>query len=212
VKRISYELHGVDQCLGGFFAYLKHHNLYDNSIIVVTADHGDATGELGRYSHSTAIYPEIMRVPMIIHLPKNLRGKLVYDNQALATLTDITPSIYYLLGHRPVVADEMFGHPLFTETEAELRSYHRDDIFFASDVRAAYGILADNGRYFYATYDSPAQSYLYDLAIDPNGTQDVLNPALKTQYDQRIIAHLKEIAAFYGYRPKMGALLAAKNN
>ena len=212
VNRIAYEVHGVDQCLGGFFAYLKQHNLYDNSIIVVTSDHGDATGDFGRYSHSTSIYPEIMRVPIIIHLPKNQQGKLVYDDQALATLTDITPSIYYLLGHRPIVANAMFGHPLFTETEAELHSYHRDDIFFASDVRAAYGILAGNGRYFYATYDSPAQSYLYDLANDPDGTQDILTPALKIQYDQQIIEHLQAIAGFYGYRPKLGTLLAARRD
>ena len=105
----------------------------------------------------------------------------------------------------------MFGHPLFTETAAELHSYHRDDILFASDVRAAYGILADDGRYFYATYDAPAQSYLYDLANDPQGTKDILTPALKSQYDQRIVEHLKEIAAFYGYRPKLGALLSDKN-
>jgi hypothetical protein len=140
-----------------------------------------------------------------------VRGELVYDDQALATLTDITPSLYYLLGHRPIVANAMFGHPLFAETEDELHSYRRDDIFFASDVRAAYGILAGNGRYFYATYDSPAQSYLYDLASDPNGTQDILNPALKTRYDQRIIEHLQTVASFYGYKPKLGTLLAARN-
>ena len=212
IDRIAYEVHGVDRCLGGFFAYLKQHNLYDNSIVVVTADHGDATGELGRYSHSTSVYPEIMHVPIIFHLPKNLQDKLVYDDQALATLTDITPSIYYLLGHRPIMANAMFGHPLFTDTAAELHSYHRDDIFFASDVRAAYGILTDNGRYFYATYDSPDQSYLYDLQNDPNGTQDILTPALKIRYDQRIIEHLQEVAAFYGYRPRLGTLLAAKGN
>jgi Sulfatase len=211
INRIAYEVHGVDQCLGGFFTYLKHRNLYDNSIIVVTADHGDATGDFGRYSHSTSIYPEIMRVPIIIHLPKKLQGKVVYDEQALATLTDITPSIYYLLGHRPVVASGLFGHPLFTETEAELHSYRRDDIFFASDVHAVYGLLGANGRYFYATYDSPAQSYLYDLGNDPNGTKDILTPALKIQYDQRIIEHLQAIAGFYGYRPKLGGLLAARN-
>ena len=105
----------------------------------------------------------------------------------------------------------MFGHPLFTETEAELHSYHRDDIFFASDVHAVYGLLTGNGRYFYATYDSPAQSYLYDLASDPNGTRDILTTALKIQYDQKIIEHLQMVAGFYGYRPKLGTLLTARN-
>jgi len=55
--RISYEVHWVDQCLGRFFDYLKQRGMYDNSIIIVTSDHGDATGELGRTSHSLTIWP-----------------------------------------------------------------------------------------------------------------------------------------------------------
>ena len=110
-----------------------------------------------------------------------------------------------------MVANAYFGHSLLAESPAELEKNRRSEIFFASDVKAVYGILADNGRYFYATYDSPAQSYLYDLANDPNGTNDILTPALKQQYDQRIIDHLQGVANFYGYRPKLGSLLTAKN-
>ena len=71
--RISYEVHWVDKCLGEFFSYLKQRGMYDNSIIIVTSDHGDATGEFGRMSHSTSIWPEVMRVPLIIHLPSKMR-------------------------------------------------------------------------------------------------------------------------------------------
>ena len=94
---------------------------------------------------------------------------------------------------------------------AELDSYHRDELLVASDERAVYGILADNGRYLYATYDSPAKSYLYDLAGDPVGIHDVLTPALKKDYDERIIEHLQAIGDFYGYKPGLGRLLAAGN-
>jgi hypothetical protein len=114
-----------------------------------------------------------------------------------------------LLGHRHIVRNPLFGHPLFTETLEELHSYHRDELFMASDVRAAYGILWDNGRYFYATYDSPAQSYLYDLLKDPNGEHDILTETLKKQFDTRVIAHLHEIADFYGYKPGIGSLLTS---
>jgi hypothetical protein len=209
VNRIAYEVHQVDACMGGFFAYLKQRNLYDNSIIIVASDHGDATGEYGRYSHSLSIYPEIIRVPLIIHVPKNLREAVVYDDTRVSTLTDIAPSLYYLLGHRPVVANAMFGHPLFMQSQAELDSYHRNELFIASDERAVYGILAANGRYLYATYDSPANSYLYDLAADPVGIHNVLTPALKKDYDERIIQHLQAIGDFYGYKPRLGTLLAA---
>jgi hypothetical protein len=207
--RISFELHQVDDCLGGFIGWLKARGLYDNSIIVVTSDHGDATGEFGRNSHSLVIYPEIMRVPLIVHLPKTMRERFLQDDQRVSALIDITPSLYYLLGHRPIVRNPLFGHPLLMETLDELRSYHRDDLFMASDVRAAYGVLADNGRYFYATYDSPAESYLYDLVGDPNGEHNILTSALKKHYDQQVIEHLHEIADFYGYKPGIGSLLGS---
>lgn len=207
--RISFELHQVDECMGGFLGWLKARGLYDNSIIIVTSDHGDATGEFGRNSHSLVIYPEIMRVPLIVHLPKSMQGKYVHDDERVSALIDMTPTLYYLLGHRPIVSNPLFGHPLLMESAEELHRYHRDDLFMASDVRAAYGVLADNGRYFYATYDSPAQSYLYDLAQDPNGEHNVLTDALKKHYDERVIEHLHEIADFYGYKPGIGSLLAS---
>jgi hypothetical protein len=208
-NRIAYELHQVDGCLGGFLQYLKARGFYENSIIVITSDHGDATGQFGRFSHSTTIYPEIIRVPLIVHLPAKLRRQVVYDDQRVSALTDLTPSLYYLLGHGPILHNPMLGHPLFAATGQELESYQRKDLFLASDVRAAYGILDDNGRYLYVTYDSPAESYLFDLAGDPNALHNVLTPALKQQYDERIIDYLHQVAEFYNYKPSMGSLLAS---
>jgi arylsulfatase A-like enzyme len=206
--RITYEVHWVDSCLGQFFSYLKRRGMYDNSIIIVTSDHGDATGEFGRMSHSTLIWPEVMRVPLLIHLPPSLRG-LVSDDTRPATLTDLTPTLYYLLGHRPVRQNALYGRPLLAQTRQELNAYPRRDLLLASDVRAVYGILTADGRYLYTTYDSPAQSYLFDLAADPNAQHDILTPALKQRYDEEIIEHLQSIGDYYGYKPGVGRLLAS---
>jgi hypothetical protein len=207
--RISYEVHWVDQCLGEFFRYLKQRGMYDNSIIIVTSDHGDATGEFGRSSHSTSIWPEIMRVPLIVHLPPKMREHLVYDDTRLSTLTDLAPTLYYLLGHRPVVNHPLYGRPLFAETREELDLYQPQDLLLASDVRAVYGILTADGRYFYATYDSPAQSYLFDLKTDPNAEHNILSPMLKQRYDEEIIEHLQRVGDYYGYKPGVGSMLAS---
>jgi Sulfatase len=209
-SRITYEVHWVDSCLGGFFSYLKQRGMYDNSIIVVTSDHGDATGEFGRISHSTSIWPEIMRVPLMVHLPSKMREHTVYNADRLSTITDVVPSLYYLLGHKPIRQNPLYGRPLFAETKQELDSYPPRDVFLASDVRAVYGILSADGRYFYATYDSPAQSYLFDLSADPNAQHDILTPSLKQRYDEEIIEHLHTIGDYYGYRPGVGSLLASK--
>jgi len=210
-NRIAYELHQVDDCLAGFFAYLKARGLYDNSIIVVTSDHGDATGELGRFSHSTSIYPEIMRVPLLMHLPSALRRSVIFDETHLSALTDITPSLYYLLGHRPIIANPLFGHPLFVETQAELEHYQRNQLFLASDERAVYGLLTDNGRFLYTTYDSPAQSFLFDLEHDPNAQHNLLTDSLQKAYGQQVIENLQMVGDFYGYRPGMSSLLASSH-
>jgi hypothetical protein len=207
--RITYEVHWVDSRLGEFFAYLKQRGMYDNSIIIVTSDHGDATGEFGRTSHSTSLWPEIMRVPLIIHVPAKMREHLVYDDSRISTLTDITPTLYYLLGHRPIRQDTLNGRPLLAETSRELDAYGRHDFLLASDVRAVYGILSADGQYFYATYDSPAQSYLFDLTRDPDAERNILTPVLKQQYDEEIIGKLHGIGDFYGYKPGVGSLLAA---
>lgn len=207
--RLSNEVHQVDNCMGEFISGLKSRGMYDNSIIILTSDHGDATGEFGRQTHSHIIYPEVMRVPLIIHLPKSMREKLVDNPEQISTLTDIAPSLYYLLGHQPVRVDLMYGHQLFASTEKELASYHRSEVFLASDEVAVYGLLAENGRYLYATYDSPARSFLFDLANDPNAEHNILTAAEKKRYDERIIDYLKMIGDFYGYKPGIGNLLTS---
>ena len=136
-------------------------------------------------------------------------GKFVHDDERVSALIDITPTLYYLLGHQPIVSNPLFGLPLLMESIEDLHGYHRDDLFMASDVRAAYGVLADNGRYFYATYDSPAQSYLYDLTQDPNGEHNIVTDELKKHYDEQVVEHLHTIADFYGYKPGIGSLLTS---
>ncbi len=207
--RVAHEVHQVDGCLGNFFSYLKARGLYDESIILVASDHGDATGELGRYSHSLSIFPEVMRVPLIVHLPTSMRDRLVHDDEQISALTDITPTLYYLLGHRPIRSNPVFGRPLFAETRAELKPYRRTELFMASDERAVYGLLADSGRYLYTTYDSPAESFLFDLNQDPNAQHNLLTGPMQEEYAQQIIEHLHTVGNFYGYRPGVGSLLAA---
>jgi hypothetical protein len=207
-RRLSHEVHQIDACLGEFVAGLKSRAMYDNSVIILTSDHGDATGELGRQSHSYIIYPEVMRVPLIIHLPKSMQGKFVDSREQISTLTDIAASLYYLLGHKQLRANAMYGHTLFADSRKELESHYRSEVFFASDEVAVYGLLDENGRYLYTTYDSPARSFLFDLSRDPNAEHSILNAEEKKKYDDRIVDYLRMIADFYGYKPGIGTLLA----
>jgi hypothetical protein len=52
----------VDACFGQLIAYLKVRQLYDDSIVILTADHGDSYGEAGRWGHAFYLAPETLRI------------------------------------------------------------------------------------------------------------------------------------------------------
>ena len=203
-KVTTYRVHLVDSAMGQFVADLKARGIYDNSIIVLTADHGEGLPGSVCHGHQKEICPEVLRVPLIIHLPKAMLQEVVYDDHQVATPTDIMPSLYYLLGHRPIEHNLIFGKPLFTKTREELESYRRKDVFFVSDARAAYGLLLDNAHYMYLIYDSPQRGFFYDLSVDRDGRHDIVTPEIAQRCNNRLVDYLFAIGKFYGYTPTGG--------
>jgi arylsulfatase A-like enzyme len=154
----------IDAAFGSFIEFLKARGLYEHSIVVLTADHGDSLGEDGRWGHAYTLFPEIVRIPLLVHLPDELRDKLGSDPQNLAFSTDITPSLYYLLGHRPIEKNELYGRPLFTETPAERQRDPGASYLLASSYAAVYGMLSQNGRQFYIADGVNYQNHLFELS------------------------------------------------
>src|SRR5262249_35258029 len=92
-------VHQIDACFGDLLDDLKRTRLYDDSIIVVMADHGDSLGEGLRWGHGYAIVPEVLRIPLLIHLPAAVRDRFTTDVTAVSFGSDVTPSLYALLGY-----------------------------------------------------------------------------------------------------------------
>jgi arylsulfatase A-like enzyme len=153
----------VDESFGRFIEFLKARRLYDRSIVILTADHGDSLGEEGRWGHAYTLFPEIVRLPLIVHLPADMQARVSADPEALAFSTDITPSIYYLLGHRPVIRHELYGSPLFTETPAERARDPRASYLLAASYGPVYGILSGGGRRLYVADGVNYRAWSFDL-------------------------------------------------
>ena len=186
----------LDSSFGEFIQFLKTRGMYDNSIIFFTSDHGDSLGEEGRWGHAYTVFPEILRIPLIVHLPSDLRKRLTYDPDAASFLTDITPSLYYLLGQRPIQPLEVFGRPLFTETAQEQRPYLRDDYLVASSYGAVYGILSSNGRRLYIADATNHKDHAFDLL---SGGRLPVSDSIRSTYQHLIRNHILEINRFYRY-------------
>ena len=190
----------LDAQFGAFIQFLKDRGRYDRSLIVFTADHGDSLGEEGRFGHAYTLFPEIMKVPLILRVPEPLRAGLAMDPGRAAFLTDITPTLYYLLGHRPLLSDPVLGRPLFTATQAERDRARRDHVLIASSYGAVWGILSGDGNDLYIADGVNFTDHCFDLAADPKGARVPVTPGLKRRYDRLIVEGIQHLNAFYGFR------------
>ena len=95
-------LYYVDKQVGAFIDYLKANDLYHSSLIIITADHGEAFYEKGYPSHGTSLYEDQIRTFALFKLPHAARKGV--RNDAIC-LIDINPSVLETLGLPP--------HPAF---------------------------------------------------------------------------------------------------
>ena len=90
-----------DSLIGDFINSLKKSNLYDDSIIIITSDHGEFFGEHGNLNHGATIFNELFRLPCIIKTPENKHIEI----SKLTTHVDLFPTIMDLLNIADSVED-----------------------------------------------------------------------------------------------------------
>ncbi len=191
----------VDGCFGRFVDSLKRTGLYDRSIVVLTSDHGDSLGEGGRWGHGFFLYPEVMRVPLIIHLPSSLKGRVSADANAVAFSTDITPTLYALLGYEPADLGSLFGRPLFGPAGGNAPPPREEPFLLASSYGAVYGILRENGRLFYTADAEDARDFAFDLSGHGAGVQLALTSDMIAMNRRLIREQLSQLAALNHFTP-----------
>src|SRR5205085_2397672 len=161
------EIAFADSQVGRLIQFLKNKNLYANTLIVLSGDHGEGLGEHGEQTHGFFIYNSTLHVPLIVHLPAGPDGKQI---DALVSTADIMPTVLQAL--KVSVPKEVQGKnllPLVAEKKAdrnqdESRSLYSETFlprlhFNWSELR---GLELD--RYHFIDAPKPE---LYDLSKDP---------------------------------------------
>ncbi len=211
-KRYLRCVKGIDDNLERLFAYLKENNLWENTIIVYTADQGMMLGEHD-YMDKRWMYEESLRMPFIISYPKGIQAGSQSD--LLINNTDFAPTLIELAGGQTpsYMQGKSFANTLKGNSELEWReaTYYRYWMHLVHhDVPAHFGIRTKDYKliYYYADHYKPekngqktmnwqAQSFtirptpvaweFYDLNKDPKE----LNNRYEDEAYQDTIAHLK---------------------
>lgn len=85
------EITFTDEYIGTFINRLKALGLYDDTLIILTADHGEEFSERGDYyiGHTRKLFQEMIHVPLIIKLPGENKGKIINEPIGLIDLMPI---------------------------------------------------------------------------------------------------------------------------
>jgi hypothetical protein len=189
-----------DTCFGSFIEFLRAEGLYADSLIVLTSDHGDSLGEEGRVGHAYGLFPEVIRIPLIVHLPDRLREAVVSDPEAPAYNTDVTPTLYHLLGHEREASSDLFGRSLF---HAPGEGGHTRDrgVMVASSYGAVYGALLDAAQRLYIVDTVNVKEYAYALSVDGPAASIPVDGNLRRRGQATIRETIHSLAELHDYRP-----------
>jgi arylsulfatase A-like enzyme len=89
------EVHYADGALERLFSDLRRLDLADDTLVVITSDHGEEFGEHGALGHVRTVYDEVLRVPLLFWGPQIVPGGKIVDNQL--SLVDVAPTLMDLL-------------------------------------------------------------------------------------------------------------------
>lgn len=169
----------ADQRIGELLRTLERLGLKKNTLLVVTADHGEAFLEHGRLQHSQ-LYRESLHVPLIFSFPN---GKPAGRFPDLARSIDILPTLLQIVGLPPPAQAE--GRSLLPV----MRGAKNDALYYAfAQWGGAYAIR--DIRYTFIVEEDGREA-LYDRRADPQEQTSILkrSPRVVERFRRRLSAY-----------------------
>ncbi|UTW10705.1 sulfatase-like hydrolase/transferase [Marinobacterium rhizophilum] len=178
----------VDYAIGKLFAYLREAGLWDDSLILFTADHGEMNGRLGLADKGSYFHPDIFRVPMLVK-PAGNRGVAAKDIATPVSLVDLAPTILQAAGLEPAV--QMEGASLLdmvpTGSRPALEQVYQLGIHVGTNFGFGCQLPLGDTHWFYGYSATTGCEELYDLgAVEP---VNVINDPALTQVRARMVQH-----------------------
>ncbi len=164
------EIAFTDFYLGELFAELKRLELWDNTLIILTSDHGDEFFEHGNKGHRNTLYGELLNVPLIVKLPQQRRGGERLGN--LAGVVDIAPTMLEVAGLPPLAGAN--GEDLLARTSDSDESSER--VYFADVDLRVKSVVSESSKliaHWRRGPDEEMRVELYNMIRDPGEQLDV---------------------------------------
>lgn len=137
---------------------------WDNTVLLITSDHGEAFWEHGRLAHNSTVFGEMLRVPFILRLPPGFERPGITTDR-LVTLADIAPTLLSAAGFH--IDDASIDGVDLLDGDGAGRG--RFLIARTTDGPPVFGLRTLRWS---ATLNSAGAGSLYDLTFDPGELRD----------------------------------------
>lgn len=213
------EVRQVDHLLGNMIETFRERDLWDDSLVIITSDHGENFGYQGHVGHVFTLNDATTRVPLIVRAPGGRRNPS--DRAEPVQLTDVFSTVLAAADLDPGAYDAQ-GFDLLSalpEDRAVLLEYYRplqaiglilaagndqQRALIKPHNRALRGIVADRWKFIEADDGTRA---LYDLNGDPEELANLAGTPQQAAREQRLreqLAALRETYAATDVEPAAG--------
>lgn len=203
--RIAYALQMelVDKVIGMVMDALKQRGLYEDSLVALISDHGEMNGRRATVDKGVYLYPDVLRVPMIVKAPgKRTAGQTI---DAPVSLLDLSQTLLDVAG---IQAQAKFdGESLLPLIHGQAKTADRTLLFFGGwhvGVNFACGLqhrFPDGKHYLYAYNCTSTVDELYDMANNDafNLIDDAQHASVREEMIRLLGAALQADSRWIGY-------------
>lgn len=178
----------TDHHVGLLIDSLKKRKLYDKSLIIFIADHGEELRDHGGVFHGLTLYNELVSVPLIVKLPNQTQGRVV---RGTFPLIDLFPTILEVLNLNPSSIHAQ-GKASDLDNVREMRDNY---IFAQTNLNTVDLRSVQNRQYKYVLNMKSGHGMLFDIIKDPLEKCNILreNRGLAASLRKIVIEKDKEV-------------------
>ena len=209
----------VDERIGIFVDYLKANDLYDDSLIIFTSDHGSMLGEQGFLEKWGYMYDQVIHTPLLIKMPNNEAANT--RKKSFVESIDLMPTLLDLLNVD--IPENVHGKSLVPYIR-EHTSNHKDKVFaqyYCGSLQNTPALMVRDKKWKLTSYpeghaledflleDHPLKmsaffdceeflGELYDLEKDPEERYNLFNDEQYSEIKDNYLTEIKEWLASLG--------------
>ena len=175
VNRYLNSVRNQDFFLKKLMDQYKKLGLYEDTVFVIVGDHGEGFGEHGRFQHDNVIYEEGLRIPLLVHDPRQFQSGAALEGPV--NQLDILPTVADLLGY------EVKGGPYGGSSLLRPIRKDRTLMFSCWNESGCLASLKGREKYIYHFEDRPEE--VFDLSQDPTESRNLAGQRSPEELEKR---------------------------